>query len=59
MKNIALIIFSGMIESMISQDRELARLIGFDGGETLNDSTLKRNFMDLTLEEIQMIQAFQ
>jgi len=48
-----------MIESMISQDRELARLIGFDGGETLNDSTLKRNFMDLTLEEIQMIQAFQ
>ena len=56
LKNLALNSSYRTVEAMISQDSELARLVGFDDGDTPSDSTLRRYFADLTLEKIRMVQ---
>ncbi|MHA1382537.1 MAG: transposase [Candidatus Helarchaeota archaeon] len=56
LKSLALNSSFRTIEAMIYQDRELARLMGFDEGNTPSDSTSRRYFADLTLKKIQLVQ---
>ncbi|MHA1384424.1 MAG: transposase [Candidatus Helarchaeota archaeon] len=55
LKSLALNSSFRTIEATISQDRDLARLMGFDERNTPSDSTLRRYFADLTLKKIQLV----
>jgi len=56
LKNLALNSSFRTIEAIISQDSELAMLIGFDDWDTPSESILRRYFSALTLEKIEMAQ---
>ena len=56
LKSLALSSSFRTAEATLSQDAELARLIGFDDQNTPSDSTLRRYFSDLTLRKIEIVQ---